>query len=555
MPGAVDEGRLARAAAGGDGQAFATLYDRYEGRIYTFCLRLVGNDQDAQDATQDAFLKVLQRLPKLQDRELNFGAYLFTAARNASYDVIGRRKKADAVDEIPEAGSRPVYGEAAPIEVDPERAAMLGSLQEAVRGANARLPERQREVLALRELEELSYDEIAEIMDMNRNSVAQLISRARIKLRDELRGSALASVAVSSKDCERALPLISMRQDGQLRDEDDRAWLTGHLAGCDTCKVSVDAIEEAGVSYRAWTPIVPAAFLFRDTMAKAAELVGADWSDVERPGGPDSPATPDAGAGSGGPGAGAPGGGADGAGDDGRDDDAGAALGSGDAQTRVLAGAVAGAGAAAVSAAAEDEDPRRRRGVLAALLAVVLLLGAGGAVVIGSDDEPARATETVPTVPTTAAPVPTATAPVSTPPATTTRARRGKQATTTPAAPVVVVTGGVTTTVPATVRPPARRPQARRRTPSGGALDRQGGSGTGTPGGSTRPPLQGTAPPPAPTPEPTPPPPAPEPTPTPTPPPTTTTPPTRTTPPTTTTPPSTCDPATGAGCSTAPPRT
>lgn len=277
----LDEPRLALAAAEGDGAAFAALYDAYEARIFTFCQRIVGTPEDAADATQEAFLKVLQRLPSLAGRELNFGAYLFTAARNASYDVIGKRKKADAVGEIPEVGSRPVLGdERAAVAEHPEQAAMLGSLQIAVQAANARLPERQREVLALRELEELSYDDIAQIMDMNRNAVAQLISRARIKLRDELRGSALTSIAVSSEACERALPLISMRQDGQLSDDGDREWLKDHLAACATCQVSLDAMEEAGLSYRAWLPVVPAAWLWKSTMAKAAELTDSDWSDL-----------------------------------------------------------------------------------------------------------------------------------------------------------------------------------------------------------------------------------------------------------------------------------
>ena len=130
----------------------------------------------------------------------------------------------------------------------------------------------------LRELEDLSYDEIAEIMAMNRNSVAQLISRARINLRDALRGTALASIAASTADCERALPLLAARQDGQgARDE---GWLDEHLLACDTCRLSREAMEEAGVSYRAWLPVAAAPVLFRETLASAAEAVGADWSDV-----------------------------------------------------------------------------------------------------------------------------------------------------------------------------------------------------------------------------------------------------------------------------------
>ncbi|MDX6661244.1 MAG: hypothetical protein QOJ55_2066, partial [Solirubrobacteraceae bacterium] len=278
-PGTADEARLARAAAAGDGAAFATLYDRYERRIFNFCHRLLGSRDDAADATQEAFLNVLRRLPELEGRELHFSAYLFTAARNASYDLIGKRRRAVPTDEVPEPSRAQEPGE---LDGDPERTAMLTSLQADVREANGRLPERQREVLALRELEELSYDEIAEIMDMTRNAVAQLISRARIKLRDELRGTALASIAVSSPDCERAVALIAMRQDRQLDDAGDRAWLAEHLAGCDTCRVAQEAIQEAGISYRAWLPILPAAWLGQATAAKAAELVGADWSHLVR---------------------------------------------------------------------------------------------------------------------------------------------------------------------------------------------------------------------------------------------------------------------------------
>src|SRR5262249_40413863 len=152
-----------------------------------------------------------------------FGSYLFTATRNACYDLIRKQQRSRPTDEIPE-GAVPVGGggggAADPGDPgdDPDRNVVVQAQQDEIRAANARLPERQREVLALYELEDMSYDEIAEIMEMNRNSVAQLISRARIKLRDELRGTALASIAISSPECERALPLIALADDGQLDD-------------------------------------------------------------------------------------------------------------------------------------------------------------------------------------------------------------------------------------------------------------------------------------------------------------------------------------------------
>jgi RNA polymerase sigma-70 factor (ECF subfamily) len=281
----AEEARLAHAAAAGDGNAFATLYERYEARAYNLAYRVTSSEDDAADAVQDAFLNVMRRLPSLEGRELAFGSYLFTATRNACYDLMSKRKRAQPSDAIPESAA-PIGAGAGGLGLDPgdpdddpDRKLLLEAQQQEIRAANARLPERQREALALRELEELSYDEIAEIMEMNRNSVAQLISRARINLRDELRGTALASVAVSSPDCERALPLIALRDDGQLAaDSPDAGWLDGHMAGCDTCRLGLEAMQEAGTSYRAWAPIAAAPWLFKETMARAAELTGSDWS-------------------------------------------------------------------------------------------------------------------------------------------------------------------------------------------------------------------------------------------------------------------------------------
>jgi RNA polymerase sigma-70 factor (ECF subfamily) len=282
----ADEARLAQRAVAGDGDAFATLYTRYEKRAYNLCLRILGSEDDAADATQEAFLGVLKRLPKLEGRDLAFGSYLFTSARHACYDLIERRKRAEPSDDIAE-GAVPVGGgvggggigfDPGDPHDDPERNVLLAARQDEICNANAQLPARQREVLVLRELEDLSYDEIAELMEMNRNSVAQLISRARINLRDALRGTALASVATSSADCERSLALLAARQDGQATEDD--GWLDVHMRSCETCPLAREAMEEAGISYRAWLPVAAGPLLFRETVANAAEAVGADWSDV-----------------------------------------------------------------------------------------------------------------------------------------------------------------------------------------------------------------------------------------------------------------------------------
>jgi RNA polymerase sigma factor (sigma-70 family) len=280
------DAELARRAAAGDGRAFAELYDRHERRVYGFCLRMLASPHDAAEATQETFVRVLARLPALAGQELNFVAYVLAAARNACYDAMQARRR---TEPLAEDGDGPGGGgEGVPrdedLSRDPERSALLASGREQVQAANAQLPPRQREVLALREVEQLSYDEIGALMALNRNAVAQLVSRARIGLRALLQGGALASIAASGPDCERALPLLASLQDDEVGAGEDLEWVREHLSACETCRLSQASMQEAGASYRLLAPVVPLVWLRHATIARAAEYVGADWSAVAGPG-------------------------------------------------------------------------------------------------------------------------------------------------------------------------------------------------------------------------------------------------------------------------------
>lgn len=257
---AVEEARLSRAAAAGDGSAFAELYERYEPRTFNLACRITGSEAAAADVVQEAFLKAMRRQRRLADGELSFGPYLLSVTRNVSHDRAA--------------------GHPAPRSSEADPNATPSRDQEEISEANARLPERQREALALRGLEALSYEEIAAIMEVSPKTISQLVSRARINLRDELRGTALASVPPSA-ECGRAMPLIACREDGQLEPASAEAtWLDDHLEACDRCRLGVEAMREAASSYRAWAPIAAPPSLLRETMAKAAEQAGADWSEV-----------------------------------------------------------------------------------------------------------------------------------------------------------------------------------------------------------------------------------------------------------------------------------
>ncbi len=117
--------------------------------------------------------------------------------------------------------------------------------------ATAALPERQREGLALRELLRLSYEQIAQVMDVEQAAVAPLLARARLRLRVQRRGSALPAT-VPCEDGERALRLLACRQDSEALSGEDDEWLLSHLSSCQACEVAHAAMLEASVCYRAW---------------------------------------------------------------------------------------------------------------------------------------------------------------------------------------------------------------------------------------------------------------------------------------------------------------
>ena len=313
--GRADDSALARRAAAGDRDAFAELYRRHESRVFNLCYRILGSRDDAAGATREAFAGVVHRLPRIGGPDLAFATCVLSSARDACHDLLQRRRRAQPSYEMSAtpAGGGVAFDPGDP-EDDPERRALLEARNEEIRTANLSLPLRQREVLALRELEDLSYDEIAELMEVDRNSVAQLIARARLNLRDALRGTALTSIAAASPDCEGALTLIALEQDGQLEGNSNAAgWLEEHLMHCHTCLVERDAMLEAGVSYRAWAPVAAGPLLFRETMARAAEQVAADRSATMAQDEPRRAVTGAAAAGAGGAAAGA-GGEAEGAG-------------------------------------------------------------------------------------------------------------------------------------------------------------------------------------------------------------------------------------------------
>jgi len=141
----------------------------------------------------------------------------------------------------------------------PESASEAQDLAEAVAAelaaVSARLPQRQREALALRELLALSHQEISAVIGIEPTAVAPLLARSRLRLRAELRGAPAAR-----SDCperERTLRTVTLRQDSEAVPAADDDWLIDHLGHCTGCARAHAAMLEASVCYRGWRVPVP----------------------------------------------------------------------------------------------------------------------------------------------------------------------------------------------------------------------------------------------------------------------------------------------------------
>jgi len=170
---------LARSAAGGDEEAFAKLVRLHEKKVYNLALRMCGNAEDAADVAQDAFLSAWKGLPEFRG-ESGFSTWLYRLTANAAVDLLRRTKKLRGEISLDDedAGINPAAGTPGLQEL-----AEGTELREAVMAGMAQLSDSHRQALILREMQELSYEEIAAALDVDLGTVKSRISRARSALR------------------------------------------------------------------------------------------------------------------------------------------------------------------------------------------------------------------------------------------------------------------------------------------------------------------------------------------------------------------------------------
>ena len=194
-----DREAVARAREG-DQEAFRVLVERYQGRAHRLALRVLRDEEQARDAVQDAFLKVHSNLGRFESRS-SFYTWLYRLVMNVCLDAKRRDRSARFVD-TPEVGDleRVATPEAIPAseqhwrshEEAPDDAVGRAELRDAVARAISTLPDAARETLILREVEGLSYTEIAEALDIPKGTVMSRLHYARRRVQEILRDAGMA---------------------------------------------------------------------------------------------------------------------------------------------------------------------------------------------------------------------------------------------------------------------------------------------------------------------------------------------------------------------------
>lgn len=180
------EKALVQKAKAGDRDAFAALVSAYEGKIYNLALRYLGNREDAMDASQEVFLRVFRFLPGFQE-ESGFSTWIYRIGVNVCKDMLAKRAKRGELSlELPDEEEDYRTAEVADSRYDPEAIVEQADLRESLAEAIGQLPQQQREMIVLRDIQGLSYEEIGQVLSLESGTVKSRLSRARENLRKKL---------------------------------------------------------------------------------------------------------------------------------------------------------------------------------------------------------------------------------------------------------------------------------------------------------------------------------------------------------------------------------
>jgi RNA polymerase sigma-70 factor, ECF subfamily len=184
-PGEAERALLARLRRG-EPEAFETLVREHQDRVYDFCVRMLGDREEAQDLVQDIFVSVHQNLRKFRE-DAKLSTWLFRISKNQCLNRLKylKRRGQGRTDAYGDVGEKELSGA---LEATPTPDAMLDAARERARVQRAisQLEPDARMLVALRDIEGLSYEEIVDITELPEGTVKSRLHRAREKLADIL---------------------------------------------------------------------------------------------------------------------------------------------------------------------------------------------------------------------------------------------------------------------------------------------------------------------------------------------------------------------------------
>jgi RNA polymerase sigma-70 factor, ECF subfamily len=187
--GAVDDRGLVRAAQKGDESAFRQLVERYQRRIYQLALGMTKDPDDAMDIAQETFVRVHKYLPSFKG-DSSFFTWTYRIATNLCLDAQrkkGRTERVDVIDEGDQAEIEAAMDPPSHALAGPQRQALNEELKGKIDEALAGLSENHRAILLLREVEGLSYEELAKVLEIRKGTVMSRLFHARLKMQNKLR--------------------------------------------------------------------------------------------------------------------------------------------------------------------------------------------------------------------------------------------------------------------------------------------------------------------------------------------------------------------------------
>lgn len=181
---------LVKRVQAGDHGAFRELFDRYNKRVFAVAFGVLKNRQDAADCVQEGFVKVYKHLPNFQGTS-SFYTWLYRIVMNLAIDQLRRRKTSrpaeyDERRESEEPGDDAIMSRM--MDENPRKTVIRRELVQRMEAALAELPEYHRQVILLREVEGMSYEEMAETLEVPKGTIMSRLFHARKKMQESLRG-------------------------------------------------------------------------------------------------------------------------------------------------------------------------------------------------------------------------------------------------------------------------------------------------------------------------------------------------------------------------------